>query len=108
MKSVVLSAVNPLPSVQEDCVAISVGEVGEDGLMLPSRGVVKAVVVSPLTDLSPKVDFLWSESCQRALDSAKALLISAPVLSAPDFSMPFQLAVDASDWCGCCPSSSRP
>lgn len=35
--------------------------------------------------------------CQVAFDSPKALLSTAPVLSAPDFKRPFKLAVDASD-----------
>lgn len=54
-------------------------------------------VSAPLTDLvSPKRAFLWSDSCQRAFESCKALLCNAPVLSAPDFSRPFALEVDAS------------
>lgn len=56
-------------------------------------------VVAPLTDLiSPKVAFHWSDSSQQAFENAKALLICAPVLAAPDFSKPFRLAVDASDF----------
>lgn len=64
------------------------------------RGFCKnfSAVVAPLTDLlSPKISFAWSELCQKAFENVKALLISAPVLAAPDFSKPFFLAVDASD-----------
>jgi len=57
-----------------------------------------SVVASPLTDLlSPKVAFKWTETCQLSFEKIKALLVSSPVLSAPDFSTPFFLAVDASD-----------
>ena len=35
--------------------------------------------------------------CQKAFQELNALLDSAPVLAAPDFSAPFKLAVDASD-----------
>ncbi len=59
-----------------------------------------ADVVAPLTSLSsPKTEFRWSPACQHAFEAAKALLCSAPVLSAPDFQRPFKLEVDASG-CG--------
>ena len=55
-------------------------------------------VVAPLTDiLSPKVDYVWSEACQKAFENVKGLLLSTPVLAAPDYNSPFSLAVDASD-----------
>ena len=43
------------------------------------------------------VKFVWTDRCQSAFERLKALLQSAPVLSAPDFNHPFKLAVDASD-----------
>lgn len=56
-----------------------------------------SIVAAPLTDLiSPSVPFLWSKECQVAFESCKALLCSAPVLKAPDFSIPFSIEVDAS------------
>jgi len=56
-------------------------------------------VAAPLTNLlSPKVIFVWTELCQVAFDNLKVLLSSYPVLVAPDFSLPFKLAVDASDF----------
>lgn len=55
-------------------------------------------VVFSLTDLlSPKTSFKWSNVCQCAFENFKSLLISAPVLAAPDHLRPFSLAVDASD-----------
>ena len=56
-----------------------------------------STVVCPLTNLlSPKARFDWTESCNQAFENVKALLLTAPVLAAPDFNKPFQLAVDAS------------
>jgi len=37
------------------------------------------------------------KQCQASFDNLKAILISAPVLSAPNFDIPFKIAVDASD-----------
>ena len=56
-----------------------------------------STVVAPLTDLlSTKKPYVWSRDCQVAFDNAKALLCNAPVLAAPDFTVPFKLQVDAS------------
>jgi len=55
-------------------------------------------VVEPLTNLLKKKNkFLWTGKCQEAFDRLKAILESAPVLKAPDFSQPFKVSVDASD-----------
>lgn len=57
-----------------------------------------STVAAPLTDLlSTKRVFEWNDTCQSAFDSVRALLTTAPVLAAPDFSLPFSVAVDASD-----------
>lgn len=57
-----------------------------------------STVVCPLTNLlSPKTKFDWTESCNKAFQNVKALLLTTPVLAAPDFNRPFQLAVDASN-----------
>lgn len=56
-----------------------------------------STVVAPLTGLlSPSVTFCWSVECQRAFETAKALLCCSPVLSAPNFAKAFKLEVDAS------------
>ena len=55
-------------------------------------------VTAALTELLKKnVKYHWSETCQKSFDKVKNLLCLEPVLTAPDFSKPFQLAVDASD-----------
>lgn len=56
-----------------------------------------STVVHTFTSLlSPASEFVWSNSCQHAFKNVKALLISAPVLAALQFSRPFKLEVDAS------------
>ena len=57
-----------------------------------------STITSSLTNLLRKdVKFSWAESCQLAFDKVKAISTSYPVLTAPDFSKDFKLAVDASD-----------
>lgn len=63
------------------------------------RGFCKnfASVVAPLTDLlSSSRKFVWSPACNCAFSATKDLLCHAPVLSAPNFGLPFKLQVDAS------------
>ena len=55
-------------------------------------------ITEPLTRLlSKNVKFDWNNHCDKAFEELKAVLVSAPVLSAPNFDRPFKLAVDASD-----------
>ena len=55
-------------------------------------------VVSPLTNLLAKnTKFVWNEECRLAFEKIQNMLMSAPVLAAPDFDKPFALATDASD-----------
>uniref|UniRef100_A0AAY4E6M7 ribonuclease H n=1 Tax=Denticeps clupeoides TaxID=299321 RepID=A0AAY4E6M7_9TELE len=63
------------------------------------RGFCKnfATVVSPLTDLlSTERKFVWNSQCENAFIAVKDLLCNAPILSAPNFSLPFKLQIDAS------------
>lgn len=54
-------------------------------------------IVSPISDLLKKgKPFVWSESCEEAFKNIKSLLVSAPILSPPDFSLPFIVQTDAS------------
>ena len=55
-------------------------------------------VVAPLTDLlKSTAAFSWTDHCQKAFDSVKGLLTSAPVLLAPRLEEPFKIQVDASN-----------
>ena len=59
-----------------------------------------SVVAEPLTTLLRKREkFVWTMECQQAFERIKSLLLSAPVLKAPDFKKLFKLQVDA-DWGG--------
>ncbi len=50
-----------------------------------------------LTDLTRKnVPFVWDEACQRAFETIKRKLVSAPVLVKADLSRPFVGETDAS------------
>ena len=63
------------------------------------RGFCKnfASVVTPFTSLvSPSRQLDWAAGCQDSFDSAKALLCSMPVLTAPDFACLFEIEVDTS------------
>jgi hypothetical protein len=55
-------------------------------------------IVAPLTSLLKKgVCYIWDDICEESFKNAKAILLSEPVLLAPDFDRQFNLAVDASD-----------
>ena len=57
-----------------------------------------STIAEPLTNLLRKRNkCIWSEICQQSFEKLKAVLISTPVLSAPNFNCRFKLAVDASD-----------
>lgn len=52
----------------------------------------------PLTALLRKAEeFQWSHACQEAFDKVKSILLSDPVLMAPNFEKQFKLYVDTSD-----------
>jgi hypothetical protein len=50
----------------------------------------------PLTDLTKKGAFKWSEEAQATMDKMKKVMSTCPVLALPDFSLPFTLECDAS------------
>lgn len=61
-----------------------------------------AKITKPMTNLTKKrVEFVWSEECENAFQTLKQKLINAPILKYPDFTKPFKIIVDASDFaCG--------
>lgn len=57
-----------------------------------------ATVTRPLTKLLKKdIKWSWDSEQQLAFDELKRLLCTTPILSCPDFSVPFVLQVDASN-----------
>ena len=56
-------------------------------------------IARPLTTLLCKdVKFEFTPECQQAFDKIKKALITAPVVQAPDWSFPFEIMCDASDF----------
>ena len=54
---------------------------------------------APLTDLlKKKVQWHWGPECQGAFDDLKKAVIEEPILALPDYSKPFELHTDASDF----------
>ena len=57
------------------------------------------VIAKPLNDLLKKDTlFVWTSLHDSAFSSLKAALSSAPVLALPDFSIPFEVEIDASGY----------
>ena len=58
-----------------------------------------AKIAQPLNDLLKKdLKFVWTKACEQAFRSLKGALTSAPILAFPDFSKPFIVSTDASDF----------
>ena len=56
-------------------------------------------IAKPLTNLLAKeIQFVFDEDCLNAFCRLKEALISAPILQPPDWSIPFEIMCDASDY----------
>ena len=56
-------------------------------------------IAKPLTNLLIKdVPFVFDDACQSAFDRLKKALVSAPIITPPDWSLPFEIMCDASDY----------
>lgn len=56
-------------------------------------------LMSPLTRLTEKNQrFRWDDTCEDALNNIKQILVKAPILACPDFTKPFIVETDASDY----------
>jgi hypothetical protein len=54
-------------------------------------------IAKPMTELLKKgVKFVWSDECDKAFHTLREYLTSAPVLTQPDMSKPFEVFCDAS------------
>ncbi|KAJ9541977.1 hypothetical protein OSB04_028483 [Centaurea solstitialis] len=43
-------------------------------------------------------EFIFDENCKKAFKTLKEALVTAPVVTTPDWSQPFEIMCDASDW----------
>lgn len=56
-------------------------------------------LIAPMTNLLRKnIPFAWTEECSKSLKAVKDHLVSAPILSCPDFTKHFYVQTDASDF----------
>jgi hypothetical protein len=56
-------------------------------------------ITKPLTHLLQKdVAFYFDEKCLAAFQTLKSALVSAPIIQPPDWSQPFEIMCDASDY----------
>ncbi|XP_057738076.1 uncharacterized protein LOC130955264, partial [Arachis stenosperma] len=55
-------------------------------------------IAKPLSNLlAANTPFIFDNECLQAFETLKAKLVTAPVISAPDWTLPFELMCDASD-----------
>ncbi|XP_052299858.1 uncharacterized protein LOC127903575 [Citrus sinensis] len=57
-----------------------------------------AGIIYPISDSSWDVPFIFNDSCLMAFEKLKRLLTSSPIIQAPNWSLPFELMCDASDY----------
>ena len=58
-----------------------------------------SVISRPLCNLLLKeAEFEWTEACQVAFTKLKDMLTTAPIMQPPDWSLPFEIMCDASDY----------
>ena len=56
-------------------------------------------IAKPLTHLlNHDVQFVFDEACMSAFNKLKEALITAPIVQSPDWTLPFELMCDASDF----------
>lgn len=58
-----------------------------------------STIIAPITNLLKKsnLPFKWNEEANAAFEAIKEILVAPPILSPPNFTVPFELQCDASD-----------
>ncbi|CAM8951321.1 unnamed protein product [Rhodiola kirilowii] len=102
-----------LGAVLERCVSMNLVLNYEKCHFMVTHGVVLGHIVShkgievdkakinalPLSSLLQKdVPFEFTDECKKAFDELKQALVSAPIIRAPDWTQPFEIMCDASDY----------
>ena len=58
-----------------------------------------SLIAKPLTNLLIKnVPFIFDDACLSAFDRSKEALISVPIITPPNWSLPFEIMYDTSDY----------
>ncbi|KAK6123926.1 hypothetical protein DH2020_042330 [Rehmannia glutinosa] len=58
-----------------------------------------SIISKPLCNLLTKdVSFEWTKNCENAFVKLKNMLTSAPIIQPPDWTLPFEIMCDASDY----------
>lgn len=57
-----------------------------------------SIIAAPLTELLKKEAFLWTETATTSFSELKTAMCTAPVLHLPNFTLPFVVETDASDF----------
>lgn len=58
-----------------------------------------STLIAPMTNLLRKnTPFIWNSDCNSALEAVKTHLTTAPILTCPNFDLPFVVQTDASDF----------
>ncbi|XP_059599273.1 uncharacterized protein LOC132255239 [Vitis vinifera] len=59
---------------------------------------LNAGIIYPISDSSWDAEFIWTKACQEAFKRLKLLLTTTPIVRSPNWSLPFELMCDASDY----------
>ncbi|KAD6119185.1 hypothetical protein E3N88_10456 [Mikania micrantha] len=73
-------------------------KISRDGIQVDKAKIETISKLPPPTSVKADVEFVFDDDCLRAFEYLKERLVSAPILIAPDWSQPFELMCDASDF----------
>ena len=54
--------------------------------------------IKPLTELTGKGNFVWTDHQQRAFETMKSIMTADCLNTYPDYNLPFEIYTDASDY----------